>query len=60
MGSEMKWCISLVRQAANIPHSSDQGDNSLCFSISGPSPGDSDSLVLHLRGGARGAVSHPG
>ena len=38
----------------------DQVNNSLCFSVPGLGPGDSDSLVLHLRGGARGAVRHPG
>ena len=34
----------------------DQVNKSLCFSVPGLGPGDSDSLVLHLRGGARGAA----
>ena len=29
-------------------------------SVAGAGAGDSDSLVLHLRGGARGPVRHPG
>ena len=47
-----KTCIEkFVSHPANI---------SLRFSVPGLGPGDSDSLVLHLRGGARGAVRHPG
>ena len=54
----MKWCIFSV--STYLKSVFDQVNNSLCFSVPGLGPGDSDSLVLHLRGGARGAVRHPG